>query len=250
MNELYIYLLSSLWGSLDKIGDDAIDIYKVKHGTYWLEFAKIIRIVIICTLLFIPKNIWLYIYIFIYSFSYFTAIPDEYLSDSYATSSGIIFSMLSAFYIYINRKQFTIKEVALCYVIAFTTCMAFVPDGIVSIMTFWNVHIPKHISNILNEEVGQTKLLLRCFALGLTILIVCLIQLFIKNNDLRIASTAFALAWVCYYRVSVFNQTYNLFFNENYTTERESENRILKEKQVYKYDIKNMIYSFIQQKKL
>ena len=33
MHEWLIYALSCVWGGIDKLGDDAIDIYEAKHGT-------------------------------------------------------------------------------------------------------------------------------------------------------------------------------------------------------------------------
>ena len=65
MNEWHIYALSCVWGAIDKLGDDAIDIYHAKHGTMFMEFGKIVRLVVIFILLFIPENIWLYLYVFI-----------------------------------------------------------------------------------------------------------------------------------------------------------------------------------------
>ena len=63
MNEWQIYALSCIWGGIDKLGDDAIDIYHAKHGTMFMEFGKIVRLVVIFVLLFIPQNIWLYLFI-------------------------------------------------------------------------------------------------------------------------------------------------------------------------------------------
>ena len=54
MNEWQIYALSCIWGSIDKLGDDVIDIYHAKHGTVFMEFGKIVRGMIMFLLLFIP----------------------------------------------------------------------------------------------------------------------------------------------------------------------------------------------------
>ena len=244
MDETFIYILACIWGTLDKIGDDAIDIYNAKHGTFLLEFAKILRVIIIITLLYIPKNIWLYIFIFIYSYAYATSITDEYLSDNYVTSSCILFTILSAGFIYMNRNGYSILNVLFCWVVAFSACIGFVPDGFISLMELWKIKLPTSIQNALNEEVGETKVLIRCAALNINIIIICLLQLYIKTNDLRIAATAFCLAWICYYRTSVINQVYNLYFNPNYTTQTEKRHRTQKNKQVKQYDPINMMSRF------
>ena len=244
MNEWQIYALSCLWGSIDKLGDDAIDIYHAKHGTVFMEFGKLVRAMIMFLLLFIPENIWLYIYIFIYSFAYSTAIPDEYLSDPYATASSIVFTILSVGFIIYNRNEYSLKPIVFCYIVAFIACIAFIPDGLVSLVELWNIPIPIKVKNVLNEEVGITKVIIRSIALCINVITILMIQKYVDNDDLRVASSAFCMGWICYYGISILSQIYHLFFAPHYTKEEERKNRIIKEKQVKRYDLKNMASRF------
>lgn len=244
MNEWHIYALSCIWGAIDKLGDDAIDIYHAKHGTMFMEFGKIVRLVVIFILLFIPENIWLYLYIFIYSFAYSTAIPDEYLSDPYASASSLVFAILSAGLIMYHRKEYSLMPVIFCYVVAFIACIAFVPDGFISLMELWKISIPTKVKNVLNEEVGVTKLVIRSVALGINLFVILVFQAYVELDDLRIASSAFCMGWVCYYGISILSQLYHLILAPHYTKKEEKKNRKNKEKQVKKYDLKNMASRF------
>ena len=244
MNEWQIYALSCIWGSIDKLGDDVIDIYHAKHGTVFMEFGKIVRGMIMFILLFIPENIWLYIYIFIYSFAYSTAIPDEYLSDPYATASSLVFTILSVGLIIYNRNEYSTRPVIFCYMVAFIACSAFVPDGLVSLLQLWKIPIPKQVKDVLNEEVGVTKLIIRLVALCINLVTILVIQAYVDNDDLRVASSAFCMAWVCYYGISILSQIYHLVFAPHYTKEEERKNRKIKDKQVKRYDLKNMASRF------
>ena len=244
MNEWQIYALSCIWGGIDKLGDDAIDIYHAKHGTMFMEFGKIVRLVVIFVLLFIPQNIWLYLFIFIYSFAYSTAIPDEYLSDPYASASALVFTILSASLIFYHRNEYSFRPVIFCYIVAFIACCAFVPDGFVSLMELWKVPIPPKIKNVLNEEVGVTKLFIRIIALIINVFVILIIQAYVELDDLRIASSAFCMGWVCYYGISILSQAYHLVLAPHYTKKDEVKNRRHKDKQVKKYDLKNMVGRF------
>ena len=244
MNEWHIYALSCVWGAIDKLGDDAIDIYHAKHGTMFMEFGKIVRLAVIFILLFIPENIWLYLYVFIYSFAYSTAIPDEYLSDPYASASSLVFAILSGGLILYHLNEYSLMPVMFCYMVAFIACIAFVPDGFVSLMELWKIPIPPKVKNVLNEEVGVTKLVLRGAALVINLFVVLVIQAYVELDDLRIASSAFCMGWVCYYGISILSQLYHLILAPHYTQDEERKNRKTKEKQVKKYDLKNMFSRF------
>ena len=244
MNEWHIYALSCIWGTIDKLGDDAIDIYHAKHGTMFMEFGKIVRLVVIFVLLFIPQNIWLYLFIFIYSFAYSTAIPDEYLSDPYASASCLVFTILSIGLIFYHRKEYAYKPVIFCYIVAFVACIAFIPDGVISLLELWKVPIPKKIKGILNQEVGVTKLVIRSVALCINLATILIIQAYVEMDDLRIASSAFCMGWVCYYGISILSQLYHLLLAPHYTKSEETKNRRIKDKQVKRYDLKNMAYRF------
>ena len=244
MNEWHIYALSCIWGAIDKLGDDAIDIYHAKHGTMFMEFGKIVRLVVIFILLFIPQNIWLYLFIFIYSFAYSTAIPDEYLSDPYASASALVFTILSVGLILYHRKEYTIRPVIFCYIISFIACIAFVPDGFVSLMELWKIPVSTNIKNILNQEVGITKLIIRIIALIINVIVILILQAYVEINDLRVASSAFCMGWICYYSISILSQIYHLYFAPHYTKHEETKNIRLKNKQVKRYDLKNMATRF------
>ena len=244
MHEWLIYALSFVWGGIDKLGDDAIDIYEAKHGTMFMEFGKIVRLVVMLVLLYIPENIWLYVYNFIYSFGYSTAIPDEYLSDPYASASSLVFTILSAGLIMYHRKEYSLMPVIFCYIVAFIACSAFVPDGLVSLMELWKLPIPAKVKNVLNEEVGVTKLIIRVIALMINLVVILTIQAYVEVDDLRIASSAFCMAWVSYYGISILSQLYHLLLAPHYTKKSEQKNREKKEKQVKKYDLNNMASRF------
>ena len=124
---------------------------------------------------------------------------------------------------------------------AFIACCAFVPDGFVSLMELWKVPIPPKIKNVLNEEVGVTKLFIRIIALIINVFVILIIQAYVELDDLRIASSAFCMGWVCYYGISILSQAYHLVLAPHYTKKEESKNRRHKDKQVKKYDLKNMV---------
>ena len=67
---------------------------------------------------------------------------------------------------------------------------------------------------------------------------------YVEMDDLRIASSAFCMGWVCYYGISNLSQLYHLILAPHYTKSEESKNRPIKEKQVKRYDLKNMASRF------
>ena len=214
MQQNIIYTLCFFWGVIDKLGDDAIDIHHFTHGSLYMEFFKIIRIILLFILLSLSGNIWLYLFIFIYAYNvmrielfypYYT--KNEYVSDPYITSSSILFTLLSVIYIYYHYKEYHLVGVAITCGIAAIACSGFITDILSVSLRQIN---PQFYNSKLTEEIGPTKIVIRLITICVNIICMYLSYLYVKPLSLQIACIGFLITWSSYFFISVVTQTYIL----------------------------------------
>ena len=147
MIKLTYYQLAIVWffiGIFGKIYDDAIDMYFIKHGTFFLEFVKIILIGLTIGLLITTPDIYTPLSIF-FQFSCGPIVDYEaFLNDNYWCSISIIISIYAAIYIYANFKEYKIIDIIV-------TIFLFGISGIPMLQSCVTLNGP--IINYLNDKI-------------------------------------------------------------------------------------------------
>jgi hypothetical protein len=224
------YLLWFLVGIFGKIYDDCVDIYFIKHGTFLLEFIKIIVTSLGLLILTIRSNIYTYISLALL-FSLGILDTNGYLNDRYWCAITICTVCFCYYHILLNIKNYTIKNL---FILAIIYGLIFLPQAsgnntlngflidylyenflIIKTLLLWTYQYSDDL------EISVQKL--RCRFCNIIWFMVLLYIIFaVKNKDIishkDVITHINEILYFCigYASISVLNQYYNLYINNIY----------------------------------
>jgi len=218
------YLLWFLVGIFGKIYDDCVDIYFIKHGTFLLEFIKIIVTSLGLLILTIKPNIYTYLILGLL-FSISAIDTNGYLSDKYWCSITICTLCFCYYHILLNIKNYTIKNL---FLIGIINAIIFIPQasGNNSFNGSFIQYLNKNFSKIKtllswcnkyseNLEISVQKLICRIYNIIWYVILLHTIFI-IKNRDIINHINEGLYFNIGYAFISVLNQYYNLYINNIY----------------------------------
>lgn len=229
--KLNYFQLTIVWlliGIFGKIYDDAIDIYYIKHGTFFIELIKLILTSLGLIILFNAPDI--YTPLIIFSLFCFGSLLDydAFLNDSYWCAISVLVPVYTAFYIHSNFKQLKLKDIFIIFLFFNISGIPMMQSCVTlngPVVDYVNTHF-FNISWIIQffdqTEISKRKLLFRFINVIWDVILILYLEKYlfkcfnIQNDNLFNICKSLTYYMFGYYFISVINLSYNLYIDNIY----------------------------------